>query len=221
LDEPNNNFDSKLLLFNKVSSDDNFNDFKYNDFHQTYNKYTLEIISTLQLPSSPPSPPPSPPSHNNLSISGISGKLYSFNTISKLNCCLNEIVEQITSKNFPQKTLMDNEFRLKINFGIELFTKIDRTIMNLSDWHELKRGHKGIITAFRHDIGFFDERKIEKLKKNFGFKEINTDINVENKEKCFIAVLYKDKDKKNKLKLEWNENEGMKKYIYLIFKKLF
>ncbi|GBC08998.1 hypothetical protein RclHR1_08530009 [Rhizophagus clarus] len=210
LDEQNDNFGSKLLLFNKIPNSDNYNDFKYNDLHKTYNKYTLEIIPstmTLQLPS-PSSSPPSSPKHNNLSISGISGKLYSFNTTSKLDCCLNEIVEQITSKNFSRKTLKDNEFRLKINFGVELFTKIDQTIINLSDWHELKRGHKGITTAFRHDISFFNERKIEKLKRNFSFKEINMDNEDEYKESCYITVLYKEKDKKNKFKLKWNANEG-------------
>lgn len=207
LDEPNNNFGSKLLLFNKIPNDDNYNDFKYNDF-KTYNKYTLEIIpstTTLQLPS---------PKHNKLSISGISGKLYSFNTISKLHTCINEIIEQITSKNFSQKTLIENEFRLKINFGIELFTKIDQAIINLSDWHELKRGHKGITTAFRHDISFFDERKIEKLKRIFGFKEINMDNEVEDKERYLITVLYKVKDKKNKFKLRWNVDEGIKDQIF-------
>ncbi|CAB4392759.1 unnamed protein product [Rhizophagus irregularis] len=201
LDEPNNNFGSKLLLFNKIPNDDNYSDFKYNDV-KTYNKYTLEIIpstTTLQLPS---------PKNNKLSISGISGKLYSFNTISKLHTCINEIIEQITFKNFSQKTLIENEFRLKINFGIELFTKIDQTIINLLEWHELKRGHKGITTAFRHDISFFDERKIEKLKRIFGFKEINMNNEVEDKERYLITILYKVKDKKNKFKLRWNVDEG-------------
>ena len=146
----------------------------YLKFITTHQKYTIEIIpSTTNLPSSPKRT-----NANNLSISNVSGKLYSFNTISQLDFCLNEIVEQITSKNLTRdrygkiqqnrQNLIkinnnsdDDEFRLKINFGRELFTKINQTILNLSEWNDLKRGYKGITTAFRHDTDFFDEKKIE------------------------------------------------------------
>ena len=54
-----------------------------------------------------------------------------------------------------------------------------------------------------------DEKKIEKLKRIFGFKEINMKDEVVSKEKCFITVLYKEKDKKNKFKLHTSKFEKL------------
>jgi hypothetical protein len=228
----------KKLLFKEVPSEDGCKSSVFLN-NITHCKYTLEIISSSK--SSNHSSLRYSNFHknnnnyynNNLSINNLSGKIYSFNTISQLDYCLAKIIDQISNKNlshrygkFQQQKILtdnsDNEFRLKINFGRELFTKISKTSLNLSEWNDLKRGYNGITTAFRHDIGFFDdEKKIEKLKNIFGFEEINNiENNLDDREKCFITVLYKEKDKKNKFKLQWNVNEGkflMIKFYYYYY----
>ncbi|CAG8661363.1 21016_t:CDS:2 [Rhizophagus irregularis] len=193
-----------MLSFKKVPSEDGCKSSVFpNDI--THCKYTLEIN-------------PSPPNYSSF--------------LSLRHDCLAKIVDQISNKNLShpsrnrygnfhhhqqQKIIMDNsdnEFRLKINFGRELFTKISKTNLNLSEWNNLKRGYNGITTAFRHDISFFDDEKIQKLKNTFGFKEINNFENkVDDREECFITVLYKEKEKKNKFKLQWDANEGRWKII--------
>ncbi|CAB4389410.1 unnamed protein product [Rhizophagus irregularis] len=227
-----------MLSFKKVPSEDGCKSSVFpNDI--THCKYTLEInpsppnySSFLSLRRSSPTFHKYNNNNNDLSFNNLSGKIYSFNTILQLDDCLAKIVDQISNKNLShpsrnrygnfhhhqqQKIIMDNsdnEFRLKINFGRELFTKISKTNLNLSEWNNLKRGYNGITTAFRHDISFFDDEKIQKLKNTFGFKEINNFENkVDDREECFITVLYKEKEKKNKFKLQWNANEGRWKII--------
>ncbi|GBC08294.1 hypothetical protein RclHR1_00800021 [Rhizophagus clarus] len=208
LDELNN---PKSLSFKEISSEDD--GCKSSVFPNVipHRKYTLEINHSSEMIHSR-----FHNNNNNLSINNLSGKIYSFSTILKLEYCLAKIVGQI-SNNRPGKFHQDNsddEFRLKINFGRELFTKISKPTLNLSEWNELKRGYNGITTAFLHDVSFFDEKKIKKLKDVFRFKEINNLENkVDDRENCFITVLYKEKEKKNKFKLQWNAVEGCWKII--------
>ncbi|KAF0537695.1 kh domain-containing protein [Gigaspora margarita] len=133
----------------------------------------------------------------------------SFSTSDKLEECLNEISREIKADNIRDSrlSLQKKQMRICIFFGREVFTKVNDHEFDVMHWTRFKRkGDPSLATTFSHYHFAKIIDKMDLIQQRFGLKK-RVDNVIANKRS--IRVIYMNEGKKNKLKLEWDEEEGI------------